>query len=411
MEKKSFLQKLKAMGPAAIITSAFIGPGTITTATLAGTNFQYKLIWAVIFSGIALIVLLNMAARLSIFGGVTILEATYSVKPNSKGWKIFIMVFVAATACLTGLGFEAGNIIGASNGLADAIHIPTWVAALIIGIMCEYTVLASSPKALENFAKFFVAAMGIIFIVNAFGARPSFTGVVSGILPTVPEGALVNTMALIGTTLIGLNLVFQSIMCKEKWSKPEDYEDSKFDTLFNVLLGVVMTIAVIVCGGAILYGTGTSISSPVEYSKALEPVLGSWARYIGDFGIFFAGLSSAIATPYSVGLVTAHIFGWDKNGIERKIVGTVITVFGVIMACIGKSPVQIIVFTQAFAACFLPFISFMFLAANNNKKILGDHVNNTVQNVIGVIVCLVTLTMGCWNFYNNVVPKIAALFA
>lgn len=53
MEKKTFMQKLKNMGPAAIITSAFIGPGTITTATLVGVKFQYALLWAVVFSGIA----------------------------------------------------------------------------------------------------------------------------------------------------------------------------------------------------------------------------------------------------------------------------------------------------------------------------------------------------------------------
>ena len=41
------------MGPAAIITSAFIGPGTITTSTLAGVNFGYALLWCVLFSGIS----------------------------------------------------------------------------------------------------------------------------------------------------------------------------------------------------------------------------------------------------------------------------------------------------------------------------------------------------------------------
>ena len=42
MKKKSFIEKLKNMGPAAIIASAFIGPGTITTSTISGTNFQGK---------------------------------------------------------------------------------------------------------------------------------------------------------------------------------------------------------------------------------------------------------------------------------------------------------------------------------------------------------------------------------
>ena len=56
-QKKTFFQKLKAAGPAAVITSAFIGPGTITTSTTAGVNFGYALLWSVIFSGISLIII------------------------------------------------------------------------------------------------------------------------------------------------------------------------------------------------------------------------------------------------------------------------------------------------------------------------------------------------------------------
>ena len=69
MEKKSFIQKLKNMGPAAIIASAFIGPGTITTSTISGTNFQYALLWAVVFSGIASISLLKYISVKGRFGG------------------------------------------------------------------------------------------------------------------------------------------------------------------------------------------------------------------------------------------------------------------------------------------------------------------------------------------------------
>lgn len=47
--KKSLAEKLKGMGPAAIVTSAFVGPGTITTTTLAGVNFKYALLWAILF--------------------------------------------------------------------------------------------------------------------------------------------------------------------------------------------------------------------------------------------------------------------------------------------------------------------------------------------------------------------------
>lgn len=86
MEKKTFMQKLKNMGPAAIITSAFIGPGTITTATLVGVKFQYALLWAVVFSGIALIVLMEMSSRIAIASHKNVIDAAIALKPESRGW-------------------------------------------------------------------------------------------------------------------------------------------------------------------------------------------------------------------------------------------------------------------------------------------------------------------------------------
>ena len=94
MEKKTFMQKLKNMGPAAIITSAFIGPGTITTATLVGVKFQYALLWAVVFSGIALIVLMEMSSRIAIASHKNVIDAAIALKPESRGWRLFVQIFV-----------------------------------------------------------------------------------------------------------------------------------------------------------------------------------------------------------------------------------------------------------------------------------------------------------------------------
>jgi Mn2+/Fe2+ NRAMP family transporter len=83
-KKKTFFEKVKAAGPAAVITSAFIGPGTITTATNAGVNFGYALLWAVVFSGLASIIIMNMASRLAIIGDRNVLDASIEMAPNSK---------------------------------------------------------------------------------------------------------------------------------------------------------------------------------------------------------------------------------------------------------------------------------------------------------------------------------------
>ena len=115
MEKKTFMQKLKNMGPAAIITSAFIGPGTITTATLVGVKFQYALLWAVVFSGIALIVLMEMSSRIAIASHKNVIDAAIALKPESRGWRLFVQIFVGLAVGISCFAFQSGNEIGASG--------------------------------------------------------------------------------------------------------------------------------------------------------------------------------------------------------------------------------------------------------------------------------------------------------
>ncbi|NLL48902.1 MAG: divalent metal cation transporter, partial [Firmicutes bacterium] len=172
-QKKSFMEKLKAAGPAAVITSAFIGPGTITTSTNAGVNFGYALLWAVVFSGISLIIIMNMASRLAIIGRKNIIDASVELAPNSNVWRGFILGLLALVIGLTALGFEAGNLIGATSGFADIFGLPTWLAALLMGLISLWAILKSTPKFIEMLMKFFVAAMGIVFVITSIVVGPN----------------------------------------------------------------------------------------------------------------------------------------------------------------------------------------------------------------------------------------------
>jgi len=400
-QKKSFVEKLKAAGPAAVITSAFIGPGTITTSTNAGVNFGYALLWAVVFSGISLVIVMNMASRLAIIGRKNIIDASVELAPNSNVWRGFILGLLALVIGLTALGFEAGNLIGATSGFADIFGLPTWLSALLMGLVSLWAILRSTPKFIEMLMKFFVAAMGIVFVITSIVVGPNVLDVIKGLLiPSVPSGSLVTTVALIGTTIIGINLVFHSIASADKWSNKSDLEDSYFDTKLNVSLGVAMTLAVIITTSAVLFGSGTIVNSPVVYSKALEPVLGSWARIFGSTGLVLAGLSSAIATPYMTGVIFGKLFKWDReNDVRLKIVAGIAVVIGTAFAMFGARPTQIILFAQATSGVFLPLITALFVIAANNKK-LGEYKNTTFQNVLGLISVLVTLGLGLSTLYN-----------
>ncbi|MDH3994286.1 MAG: divalent metal cation transporter, partial [Gammaproteobacteria bacterium] len=44
---------MKRFGPGLLVMAAFIGPGTVTTASKAGADFGFTLIWAILFSLVA----------------------------------------------------------------------------------------------------------------------------------------------------------------------------------------------------------------------------------------------------------------------------------------------------------------------------------------------------------------------
>lgn len=399
MEKKTFWQRVKAAGPAAVITSAFIGPGTITTSTLSGVNFGYALLWSVLFSGISLVIIMNMASRLAIVGKRNIVDASLELF-KSNAWKVFVTLLIATAIGLTALGFEAGNLIGATAGFSDIFGLNVWLAALIMGLVSLAAIVFSTPKIIELIMKMFVGVMGVIFVITAVVSKPDYLAILKGFIPSVPNGALVNTVALIGTTIIAINLVFHSIASADKWHEEKDLEDSYFDTKLNVSLGVVMTLALIITTSAVLFGSGTVVNSPIVYSKSLEPVLGSWARIFGSTGLIFAGLSSAIATPYMTGVIFGRVFKWNKqNDMRPKVVAAIAVLIGMGFAMFGAKPTSIIVFAQATSGVFLPFISILFVVAAN-KEYLGKFKNNLTQNLLSSLSVVVTFGLGMWTLYN-----------
>ncbi|WP_130807585.1 NRAMP family divalent metal transporter [Senegalia massiliensis] len=399
-KKKTLIQKIKAAGPAAVITSAFVGPGTITTATNAGVEFGYALLWAVVFSGVSLFIIMNMASRLATIANKNIIEASLELLPASKMWKILVIGLFAIVMGLTALGFEAGNLIGATSGFSDIFKLPTWLSALIMGLLCIIAIIFTTPKIIETIMKFFVAAMGIIFIITAIIVRPNIQDILKGFIPTVPSGGIVNTIALIGTTIIAVNLVFHSVASSDKWTNEEDLKDSYFDTKLNVSLGVLMTLSLIIVTSSLLYQSGIIVDTPLVFSKSLEPILGNWARIFGSFGLVFAGLSSSIATPYMTGIIYGKLFKWNKeNDFRIKIVSVIAVVIGTLFAMFGARPTQIIIFAQATSGFFLPFIAILFVITSNNKT-LGKYKNNIFQNVMGMISVVVTFGLGMWTLYN-----------
>jgi Mn2+/Fe2+ NRAMP family transporter len=396
-EKKSdgILKKLKTMGPAAIVTAAFIGPGTVTTASIAGANYGYALIWAMVFSVFATIILQEMAARLGIITRKGLGEALREQfeNPVAKMISIFLVVSAIGIGCAA---YETGNILGGALGLQAVTGISMNVWGPLMGIGAFILLYTGSYKLVEKFLVGLVVAMSLIFITTAIIVKPDLSLVAQGLIPSVPKGSLFIVIALIGTTVVPYNLFLHASAVQERWKDSSGVKESRADILVSMILGGVITMAVIITASAGFFGTGIAITNAGDMAQQLEPLLGSWAKNIFAFGLFSAGLSSAVTAPLAAAYATSGALGWKKDMKDKKfrIIWMTVLAIGIIFSGLGLKPISAIIFAQVANGILLPIIAVFLLYIMNNKKRLKEHVNSRTSNILGFIVVLVAIGLG-----------------
>jgi NRAMP (natural resistance-associated macrophage protein)-like metal ion transporter len=394
--KKGFIQRLKTMGPAAIVTAAFIGPGTITTASIAGARFGYALIWAMVFSIFATIVLQEMSARLGIVtrkGLGTALREQFT-NPIAKYGSIFLVVSAIGIGCGA---YETGNILGGAMGLEAVTGISMNIWGPLMGIGGYFLLRTGNYKFVEKFLIGLVVLMSATFITTAIVVSPDWSEIFKGMfVPTVPKGSVFLIMALVGTTVVPYNLFLHSSAVQERWKDATGLKESRSDIFLSIILGGLISIAVIITASAAFFGTNIAINNAGDMAKSVEPLLGSWAKYFFAFGLFAAGLSSTITAPLAAAYATAGAMGWEADFKDKKFkaVWTTVILVGVVFSAVGLKPLSAIIFAQAANGILLPIIAIFLLYAMNNKKRLGKYVNTPLSNILGIMVVLVACGLG-----------------
>lgn len=193
-----------------MLSAAFIGPGTITTAASAGTGFGFILLWALVFSTIACIVLQEAASRLTIASGQNLGQAIKN--RMSAGILGKVTSYTILTAILLGCAaYEAGNILGAVAGAALIFDISTIVLTLLIGSIAFLLLWFGSTKIIAQILGVVVALMGLCFLSTAIIMQPDFGAILSGaFVPRLPSGSELLVIGLIGTTVVPYNLFLGS---------------------------------------------------------------------------------------------------------------------------------------------------------------------------------------------------------
>ena len=403
MIKKYF----KNMGPGPLIAAAFIGPGTVTVCTLAGVGFGFALLWAMVFSIIATVVLQEMSARLGIVTQKGLSEVI-STEIKHPFFKAIAILLILSAIVIGNAAYEAGNISGGVLGL-EAIFGNTTIKigvislngfSLMIGFIAFVILFIGTYKALEKILVFLVILMSLAFLITAILTKPSFVEIFKGVFNfSAPNGSLLTIIGLIGTTVVPYNLFLHASLVKEKWHEASDLKFARMDSLIAVVLGGVVSMCIIISAASI---QSQHINSAADLALGLEPLFGSFSKYVLAIGLFSAGITSAITAPLAAAYVTTGCLGWNSNmsSIKFKMVWMIVLVLGIVFSSIGLKSIEIIKFAQVANGLLLPLIAGFLIWIMNQSSLLGSYKNSILQNILSIIILAVTIFLGLKSILN-----------
>jgi len=391
----------KNIGPGTLIAAAFIGPGTVTVCTLAGVQYNFTLLWAMLLSIVATIVLQEMAARLGLVYGKGLAE---TVKNEIKLpiIRTLALVLILSAILVGNAAYEAGNISGGVLGLQTIIEggslsigqFQLNYLSLLIGAIAFILLYIGNYKVIERSLIALVLLMSVSFIVTAIVTQPNIGAVLKGMFtPTIPEEGWLTIIALVGTTVVPYNLFLHASLVREKWKGVNDLKAARKDTYVSIILGGLVSIAIIISAAAIKDG---EVNNAADLAKGLEPLYGSFSKYFLSIGLFAAGITSAITAPLAAAYVARGCFGWEANlkSARFRAVWIFILLLGVVLSSAGWKPVEIIKFAQVANGLLLPIIAGFLLWVVNRSSVLGNYRNTKFQNVLGILIVLTTIILG-----------------
>ena len=388
----------KGFGPGILVAAAFIGPGTVTACTLAGSNFGYALIWALVFATIATIILQDMAARLGAGAGLGLGEALMqTVSASWLKWAVGGLVFAALA--IGNSAYEAGNLAGAALGAKAVMGEEVASERAIVIVLASLSggaLLIGRYKWLERILIALVLVMCAAFIIGAVIVMPSLAGMTAGLAPNIPDGGLLTAIALIGTTIVPYNLFLHAAAARRKWESAEGLSAARLDSGLSIGLGGLVSILIVSTAAASLFQSGLEIKTASDMARAIEPAFGPAARYLVGVGLLAAGLTSAITAPMATGYALSELIGGDAAKRQKLFQLTALSVLfiGTAISLLGIRPTELILIAQYANGLLLPIVAVFLLSVMNRKSLLGAHVNGWQSNLAGGAVVLITFGLG-----------------
>ncbi len=396
-----------AIGPAFIMASVVLGPGSITTSSKIGADYGYQLLWIIVLAAIAMGAYIMMAARFGVSHEKSILNTIADSYGRWFAGLIGISCFLMASS------FQFGNNLGVATAMQTITGIPEPVWPIMFTSMAIILVFYAKNlyKVLEKLMMVLVMTMIVAFFINLVFTKPDLAATAKGFIPTIPNHAYNEVAALVATTFCLHIAIYQSYLVQNKGWKIDDLKSSMRDNIAGIIMLGGISMLIIMTSAAALNPRGIHIATAADMAIQLEALFGPFAKIIFSIGLWAAAFSSLTVNAVVGGGLMADGLGLGRTMDEKW--PKIFTVFGMLVGMMiavffKGNIVHALVLAQASSLFAVPAVAIGLFMILNNKKVMGKLVNTWQQNIVAVFGLFLIMIM-VWRMYERLVGFLGQL--
>lgn len=400
---------LAVVGPGIITANVDNDAGGITTYSVAGASFGYKMLWTFIPMTVALIVVQEMSARMGAVTGkglADLIREHYGIRMT-----FFIMVGLLLA--------DLGNTISEFAGVAASMEIfgvTKYIAVPVGAFLIWIVVVKGTYKHVE---RVFLVASGLYFtyILSGAMAHPPWGTVMKEMV--VPNFRFSNDyltmlIGLVGTTIAPWMQFYIQSAVVEKGITAKQYGYSKLDVIFGCFMTDIVALFIVVACAATIFVHGVHIETAKDAALALEPLAGKWASSLFAFGLLNASIFSASILPLATAYYICEAFGfeagidksWDEAPAFYWLYTLLIAIGAGVILIPGMPLILVMLWSQVINGILLPFILLYMLSLVNNRDIMGDYVNSKGFNIIAWLTTVIMIGLTLMLVVISVFPNL-----
>jgi NRAMP (natural resistance-associated macrophage protein)-like metal ion transporter len=375
------------LGPGLVAAAAGNDAGGIATAASAGATAGYRLLWAFVLSGLGLLVVQEMCARMGALTGRGLADLIRE-RFRARWAMLAMMLLVIANAGVTVAQLAGIAAAGELFGVPRALAVP--IAAIGLGVLILRLPYRPAERVFLT-----LAALLLSYVGAAILAGPDWAAVGRGLtLPTLPadagEAALLVTIW--GSQITPYMQFFVQAAVVDRGATEHDLAAVQIDSATGAIASTVVAIMIVVATAATLHPAGLEVEDAATAARALEPVAGSAAATLFGAGLLGAALLAAGVVPLSTAYAVCEAFGWER-GVTQSFrdaplfYGTFTALLGgaaMVVLWPGLPLVRAMLASQLVAGLLLPPLLAFILLLANDRRLLGKGANGPLANAFGI---------------------------